>query len=107
MDPARYSAEDNLIIFLGIADYIGDIRGAQDRKGNMICTWADDAYLALSDRLPSPFQTLIEMGKPTSPTLNSGGCPTLSATESTRTQTWSVVSRHRTCPRNLLTMCVY
>jgi len=36
LDPAKYNAADNLIIFLGIASYIAERRGKQDRKGNMI-----------------------------------------------------------------------
>ncbi len=34
---ARYSDADNLLIFLGLASYIGDTRGVQDRRGNVIC----------------------------------------------------------------------
>lgn len=37
LDPARYSQEDNLILFLGISSYIGERRGRQDRRGNMVC----------------------------------------------------------------------
>ncbi|KAK4658151.1 hypothetical protein QC762_204220 [Podospora pseudocomata] len=36
LDPQQYSVEDNLMIYLGIAAYIGDQRGFQDKKGNML-----------------------------------------------------------------------
>ncbi|KAK3935863.1 hypothetical protein QBC46DRAFT_322591 [Diplogelasinospora grovesii] len=36
LDPDTYSVEDNLSLYLGIASYIGDKRGMQDKKGNMI-----------------------------------------------------------------------
>ncbi|KAL2162884.1 hypothetical protein VTH06DRAFT_6720 [Thermothelomyces fergusii] len=36
LDPLRYTAEENLIIFLGIANYIGEQRGVQDKMGSML-----------------------------------------------------------------------
>ncbi len=36
LDPARYSSEDNLLLFLAVATYFGDKRGEQDRKHNII-----------------------------------------------------------------------
>jgi hypothetical protein len=37
LDPARYSAEDNVILHLAIASHVGgDIRGVQDRRGNVL-----------------------------------------------------------------------
>jgi hypothetical protein len=36
LDPARHTAEDNLTTFLAVADYIGDVKGVQDRRGSMI-----------------------------------------------------------------------
>lgn len=36
LDPKEFSAEDNLIIFLGISSYIGSKRGRQDEDGNML-----------------------------------------------------------------------
>ncbi|KAK4203055.1 hypothetical protein QBC40DRAFT_31627 [Triangularia verruculosa] len=36
LDPLKYSVEDNVMIFLGIAAYIGEQRGFQDKKGNML-----------------------------------------------------------------------
>ncbi|KAI1822750.1 hypothetical protein F4861DRAFT_540680 [Xylaria intraflava] len=36
LDPASYSAEDNVIMFLGLASYIGGQRGVQTSKGAML-----------------------------------------------------------------------
>ncbi|KAK3297181.1 uncharacterized protein B0H64DRAFT_119847 [Chaetomium fimeti] len=36
LDPRRYTAEDNMAIFLGISNYIGEQRGIQDKKGSML-----------------------------------------------------------------------
>jgi len=36
LNPREYTAGDNLIIFLGLADYIGQRRGRQDLAGNML-----------------------------------------------------------------------
>lgn len=36
LTPSRYSEADNLSVFLGLAHYIGDKHGLQDRKGNVI-----------------------------------------------------------------------
>ncbi|KAK1756955.1 hypothetical protein QBC47DRAFT_443599 [Echria macrotheca] len=36
LDPQRYSKEDNINIYLGVAAYIGDIRGIQNKKGDML-----------------------------------------------------------------------
>ncbi|KAJ2903844.1 hypothetical protein MKZ38_009227 [Zalerion maritima] len=36
LDSAKYSDEDNLMIYLGISGYIADVRGVQDKKGNML-----------------------------------------------------------------------
>ena len=32
----RYSATDNVLLFTGLASYIGEQRGCQDRYGNML-----------------------------------------------------------------------
>lgn len=37
LDLNSFTPEDKLVIFLGLASYIGDIRGVQDRRGTMIC----------------------------------------------------------------------
>ncbi|KAL2152324.1 hypothetical protein VTH82DRAFT_5508 [Thermothelomyces myriococcoides] len=36
LDPLRYTAEENLAIFLGISSYIGEQRGVQDKMGSML-----------------------------------------------------------------------
>jgi hypothetical protein len=36
IDGSKYTVEDNVTIFLGVASYIADKRGLQDRKGNML-----------------------------------------------------------------------
>ncbi|KAI1076677.1 Clavaminate synthase-like protein [Whalleya microplaca] len=36
LNPEDYSVEDNIILFLGLADYIGDQRGVQSTKGAML-----------------------------------------------------------------------
>ncbi|KAF4968711.1 hypothetical protein FSARC_3928 [Fusarium sarcochroum] len=36
IDDSKYSVEDSVTIFLGVASYIADKRGLQDRKGNML-----------------------------------------------------------------------
>jgi hypothetical protein len=36
IDPQKYTAEDNMAIFLGISNYIGEQRGIQDKKGTML-----------------------------------------------------------------------
>lgn len=37
LEGSRYSVEDSTTIYLGIASYIADKRGLQDRKGNVLC----------------------------------------------------------------------
>lgn len=37
LDASRYTAEDNTIIQLGIASYVADQCGTQDKKGNVLC----------------------------------------------------------------------
>ncbi|KAG7289406.1 hypothetical protein NEMBOFW57_005777 [Staphylotrichum longicolle] len=36
LDPRKFSAEDNAIVFLGVASYIGEQRGVQDKKGSVL-----------------------------------------------------------------------
>lgn len=37
LDPARYSVEDFMIMYMGITSHIGSQRGVQNRRGDMIC----------------------------------------------------------------------
>jgi hypothetical protein len=36
LDPSKYSLEDNILIYAGIASYVGETRGAQDNDGNVL-----------------------------------------------------------------------
>jgi len=36
LDPSKYSLADNVILYAGIASYIGNKRGLQDRSGNVL-----------------------------------------------------------------------
>lgn len=36
LDPSRLSPEDNLTVFLALSDFVGDVRGVQNRNGDMI-----------------------------------------------------------------------
>lgn len=36
LDPAHHSPEDNLTLFLALSDFIGDVKGVQNRNGDMI-----------------------------------------------------------------------
>ena len=43
LDPNKYSREDNIIIFLGISSYVGEMRGKQDDSGHLFgssCPWS-------------------------------------------------------------------
>ncbi|KAH9884270.1 Clavaminate synthase-like protein [Xylariomycetidae sp. FL2044] len=42
LDPKKYNVEDNLMLFLGIASYIGDQRGIQSSKGLVLSHVTDD-----------------------------------------------------------------
>lgn len=48
LDPRRYSAPDNVIIYLGVTSYIAETRGCQDGEGNMLIHVKD-----LGDRIPN------------------------------------------------------
>lgn len=36
LDPSKYSFEDNILIYAGIASYVGSTRGTQDKDGNVL-----------------------------------------------------------------------
>ncbi len=36
LDSKKYTAEDNLVIFLGISSHIANERGVQDKRGNVV-----------------------------------------------------------------------
>lgn len=43
LDPSRYTAEDNMLLFLGISSYIGNRRGRQGQDGEMISKFGQPA----------------------------------------------------------------
>jgi hypothetical protein len=47
LEPTKYSALDNVLIYLGITSYIAQTRGCQDSSGNMIIHVKD-----LGDHIP-------------------------------------------------------
>lgn len=49
LDPQRYSNETNVILYLGIATYIGGKRGRQDEFGNMLLHLTDLGSAAAPD----------------------------------------------------------
>ncbi len=49
----KYTAEDNVTIFLAIANYIGEQRGVQDKKGSMLSTACPSLNLSSSQANPS------------------------------------------------------
>lgn len=52
LEASRYSAEDNTLIFLGVASHIGNVRGIQDGNGNMLShVTSSKAWESLPDRL--------------------------------------------------------
>jgi hypothetical protein len=53
IDVAKYTTEDSVTIFLGVASYIGDKRGLQDRKGNMLSTFSEPPTLLV---MPPAFE---------------------------------------------------
>ncbi|POR31577.1 Uncharacterized protein TPAR_08235 [Tolypocladium paradoxum] len=36
LDASRYSVEDGIVIYLGLAEYVADKRGVQDKRGNVL-----------------------------------------------------------------------
>lgn len=36
LEPAKFSPHDNVVLFAGLASYIGEKRGCQDKFGNML-----------------------------------------------------------------------
>jgi hypothetical protein len=36
LDPDRYTPEDNVLMFLGLSGHVADLRGCQDKAGNML-----------------------------------------------------------------------
>lgn len=36
LDPSKYTLEDNILIYAGVASYVGETRGTQDNDGNIL-----------------------------------------------------------------------
>ncbi|TLD19289.1 hypothetical protein PspLS_09882 [Pyricularia sp. CBS 133598] len=52
LEASKYSPEDNTLIYLGAASYVGNIRGIQDSNGNMLShVTSAKAWESLPDRL--------------------------------------------------------
>lgn len=37
LDPARYSSEENVLLYVGVSCWIAEKRGRQDEHNNMLC----------------------------------------------------------------------
>jgi hypothetical protein len=37
LDPKKYDAKDNIIIYAGVSSYVAERRGRQDEKNNYLC----------------------------------------------------------------------
>jgi hypothetical protein len=66
LDPSHYSAEDNVLILLGISSYIGETRGKQDDEGNM---------LGLFDVAPTQIAPFLSCDSPYTPSRENDGVP--------------------------------
>ncbi|CAO2655440.1 Nn.00g105040.m01.CDS01 [Neocucurbitaria sp. VM-36] len=44
LTPSKYTAKDNVLLFTGLASYIGEQRGCQDRYGNMLTHLVDMGF---------------------------------------------------------------
>ncbi len=38
LDPRTFTSEENILVFMGIANYIGEKRGIQDKQGTVLGT---------------------------------------------------------------------
>ncbi|OTB19125.1 hypothetical protein K445DRAFT_38349, partial [Daldinia sp. EC12] len=50
LDPRKYTKEDNIILFLGISSYIGDRRGLQNSKGEILTHITEWLLWGINDR---------------------------------------------------------
>lgn len=90
-DWSGLSPEDKLTLFLAISDYVGDVRGVQNRKGDMISTLAPSFFgrrsksniLSICLSLNQDHQRISQM-------LVNGRHHTPCVTASIQTETWSV-----------------
>lgn len=58
LNPSKYTPEDNIVLFLALASYIGDQRGIQNAKGDVLCrlptSYHLSMFLLLADSMRSP-----------------------------------------------------
>ncbi|KAK1832993.1 hypothetical protein QBC39DRAFT_390275 [Podospora conica] len=45
LNPTKYSREDNIVIFLGVSSYVGELRGKQDDKGHIFAHIKEAKYM--------------------------------------------------------------
>jgi len=57
LDPSKYSLEDNILIYAGIASYIGSTRGTQDEDGNILGWSAQISKITVTaaEKVKSPY----------------------------------------------------
>ncbi|RMZ83944.1 hypothetical protein DV737_g1373, partial [Chaetothyriales sp. CBS 132003] len=61
LDPAKYSFEDNVLLYAGIASYIGATRGKQDKDGNVLVHIKNvKAKVAPDDKRQSPYANNVQ-----------------------------------------------
>jgi len=92
LDPSHLSPEDSLVVFLALSDHIGDVRGVQNSKGDMISTLArSSAFNSCQEAsLSSTGPKLSNGNQPISRMLDIGRHLTQCVTASIRTDTWLV-----------------
>ncbi|KAJ4367026.1 hypothetical protein N0V83_007556 [Neocucurbitaria cava] len=62
LKPTKYTAKDNVLLFTGLASYIGEQRGCQDRYGNML-SQCEHRYPIKNIKLTDTIQAhLVDMG---------------------------------------------
>lgn len=81
LEASRYTVEDSVTVFLGVASYIAEKRGRQDRKGNMLCKFSSPLISVPANISPNHDQ-------PTLRTRSSGLPRSVPVTASTPTGRW-------------------
>ena len=65
LDPSRYSKSRNIVIYVGIASYIGNRCGRQDEYGNMLCQYAK--VYSKMQKILTPAVHLTDLGSTAAP----------------------------------------
>ncbi|RMZ86330.1 hypothetical protein DV736_g6445, partial [Chaetothyriales sp. CBS 134916] len=61
LDPANYAFEDNVLLYAGIASYIGATRGKQDKDGNVLVHIKNvGAKVAPDEKIQSPYANNVQ-----------------------------------------------